>query len=79
MNTGNNKATNNIIIRLWSKHYYHEETRKFKLRYKGKVTEVKGGETTMFNTPAQMLAAIEKLNKNCEKRRRENNESRREA
>jgi hypothetical protein len=71
--TGNNNATNNFVVRIWSKHYYKEETQKFTTRYSGMVTETKTKEAIKFHSAGQLLKAIEDLNKKVEKHRRANN------
>ena len=72
MKTGKNKATNNFIIRMWSKHHYNMNNEKYKAVYSGSVTEVQSKKEVKFHSPAQLLQAIEKLNKECEIERRKN-------
>ena len=70
MKTGKNKATNNFIVRLWSKDHYGEDKRKFEARYAGSITEVQSKTVISFHTPGQLQVAIEKLYKACEKKRK---------
>ena len=71
MKTGNNNATNNFVVRIWSKAHYGETKDKYSTRYSGSVTEVKSKEEIKFHSPAQLLTAIEKLNKKVEKAKRQ--------
>lgn len=66
MKTGNNKSTNNFILRLWSKKHYGSKQTLEKNMYSGFVTDVKSKETLAFNTPGQLMSILEKLYKKAE-------------
>ena len=70
METGKNIATNNFIIRIWSKSHYGEDKEKFATRYSGSITDVKSKEEKKFHSPGQLLKAIEDMNRQAEKKRR---------
>lgn len=63
MKTGNNKATNNMIIRLWSQEHYEEEWDNI---FNGSVTEVKSGITVFFNNKEKMDSIIKDFYEKCE-------------
>ena len=70
MKTGNNNATNNFIVRVWSKAYYNEDKEKYKMNYYGSITDVKSKEYKHFNSPGQLLKTLEDFNKKAEQSRR---------
>ena len=70
MKTGNNLATNNFIIRIWSKAHYKEDKEKFTIRWSGSITEVKSKKEVKFHSAGDLLKNIEKMNKEAEKERR---------
>jgi len=70
MKTGNNNATNNFIIRVWSKAYYKDNKDKYKLNYWGSITDVNSKESKHFNSAGELLKTLENFNKKAEKTRR---------
>lgn len=68
--TGNNNATNNFVVRIWSKAHYGIDKEKYKTAYSGSVTEVKSKTEKKFHSPGQFLKVIEDLNKLAEKNKR---------
>ena len=75
MKTGNNNATNNFIIRVWSKAHYKIEDKKYQIDYSGSITEVKSKQEIKFHSAGQLLKAMETLNKKIEIMRRKNYEN----
>lgn len=70
--TGKNNATNNFVVRLWSKAHYNIDEDKYRTTYDGTITEAKSKKVIKFHSPAQFLKAIEELNKLAEKEKRKN-------
>jgi len=70
METGKNNATNNFIIRIWSKHHYKDNKERYRLNYYGSVQDVQRKEIKHFNTPGKLLRVLEEFNKKSEKWRR---------
>jgi len=65
MKTGNNKATNNFIIRLWSPVYYETEDEILH----GTITNVKSKEQKHFHSAGELLLKLETMHKQLEKSR----------
>jgi hypothetical protein len=68
MKTGNNKSTNNFIVRLWSPKYYNSNTKK--VDFDGTITDVKNKESTHFHSAGDFLRKIELMQKKAEKDRK---------
>ena len=69
--TGNNKATNNYIVRLWSKAHYGQTKSN---EMSGTITEVKSKEIKHFHSAGGFLKAMELLDKKTEKAKRKKGE-----
>ena len=69
MTTGNNNATNNYIIRIWSREYFDDENYK-KFRYYGFITEVKSKEKKPFNEAWKLMKLIKEFDDKAEKVRK---------
>ena len=68
MKTGNNKATNNFIIRLWSAEHYSEARDEKTNIFRGSIIDVKDEKSTVFfHSVAELLSALEKLYDKAEK------------
>jgi len=62
MKTGNNKATNNFIIRFWSKKHYNDEVgaKQFENIYRGTITNAQTKEEQHFHNAGEFLSILEK-------------------
>lgn len=65
MKTGNNKATNNFIIRIWSRKYYGEKA----LLFEGTITDVKTKKAKHFHNSTELLEKLSLMNYQAEQRR----------
>ena len=71
MKTGNNKATNNYIIRLWSPKYYKSKDVRQDIKIiDGSITNVNTKKTLFFHSAGDFLYKLEKMQKQAEKERK---------
>lgn len=68
MKTTKNNATNNFIVRIWSNKYYSNPCVSPDST-SGTITDTKTKEVAYFHSQAELLIALEKLNKKSEKAR----------
>ena len=64
MKTGNNIATNNYIVRIWSSKHYNRDW-----IWDGTIQNVQTKEDKHFHSVGQMLSIMEKWDKHIEKKR----------
>jgi len=69
METKKANATNNFIIRIWSKKYYNAKLNQHSNIYRGTITDVKSKEVQHFHSPGEFLLRIEKMFKSAEKKK----------
>lgn len=69
MKTGNNKATNNFIIRFWSSTHYGEKIYVRSNLFVGTITDVKSKEQVHFHNAVQFNNKLDAMNRKAEKRR----------
>lgn len=58
MKTGNDKSTNNFIIRLWSPKYYKSDNNIDKIIIDGTITNVLSKEVKFFHSEEELLKQL---------------------
>lgn len=70
METKTANATNNYMVRLWSKKHYMSKYTKEKRLFHGSLTSHKSGKMVFFNSPGKFLMKLEELYQEDEKKRK---------
>lgn len=70
MKTIKANATNNFIVRFWSKKYYGSKLNQHSNIYRGTITELNSKKADHFHSAGEFLEKLEKIYKKVEKGRR---------
>ena len=63
-------ATNNFVVRFWSKKHYGSKLNQHSNIYRGTITEIHSKKAEHFHSAGEFLAKLEKIYKKVEKTRR---------
>ena len=69
MKTTKANATNNFLVRVWSKKHYEEKMNQLTNIYRGTITELKSKRVEHFHSAGEFLKKLEVMYKEAEKRR----------